>query len=101
MPSIWDFCKKVETIENENTEYVYHKAKLDIALKEIKTKNLQEKLVLFNKIENIKKLDIIKIYDYFDENDTIFILLEDDKKKYLTSIKFYLMKKKISTKKYL
>jgi len=81
MPSIWDFCKKVETVENENIEYAYHKAKLDIALKEIKTKNLQEKLVLFNKIENIKKLDIIKIYDYFDENDTIFILLEDDKKK--------------------
>ena len=81
MPSIWDFCKKIETVENENTKYVYHKAKLDIALKEIKTKNSHDKLILFNKIENIKKLETIKIYDYFDENDTIFILLEDDKEK--------------------
>lgn len=61
MPSIWDFCQKVETIENENIKYVYHKAKLDIALKEIKTKNSKEKLNLFNKLENIKKADIIKI----------------------------------------
>jgi len=81
MPSIWDFCKKVETVESENTKYVYHKAKLDVALKEIKTKNSQEKLMIFNKIENIKKLAIIKIYDYFDENNTIFILLEDDNEK--------------------
>jgi hypothetical protein len=81
MPSIWNICKKVETVENENTKYIYHKAKLDIALKEIKTKNSQEKLNIFNKIEKIKNSDIIKIYDYFDENDTIFVLLEDDKEK--------------------
>ena len=51
MQSIWNICKKVETVENENTKYIYHKAKLDIALKEIKTKNSQEKLNIFNKIE--------------------------------------------------
>jgi hypothetical protein len=48
MPSIWNICQKVETVENENTKYIYHKAKLDIALKEIKTKNSQEKLNIFN-----------------------------------------------------
>ena len=36
---------------------------------------------MFNKIEKIKRSDIIKVYDYFDENDKIFILLEDDKEK--------------------
>ena len=50
-------------------------------MKEIKTKNSQEKLLLFNKIEKIRNSDIIKVYDYFDENDNIFILLEDDKEK--------------------
>ena len=81
MQSIWNFCKQVETVENENTNYTYYKAKLDIALKEIKAQNSQEKLILFNKIEKIKRSDIIKVYDYFDENDKIFILLEDDKEK--------------------
>ena len=76
MPSIWDICEKIETVKGEKDYNIYHKDKLNIALKEIKVENSQKKLNLFIKIEEIKKSNFIKIYDYFDENDTIYILFE-------------------------
>ena len=81
MPSIWDICEKVETIKSEKDYNIYHKAKLNIAIKEIKAENPQKKLNLFIKIEEIKKSNFIKIYDYFDENETIYILLESIEEK--------------------
>ena len=76
MPSIWDICEEIETVKGEKDYNIYHKAKLNIALKEIKVENSQKKLNLFIKIEEIKKSNFIKIYDYFDENDIIYILFE-------------------------
>ena len=76
MTSIWNICEKIESVKCQKDDTIYHKAKLNIALKEIKAENSQQKLKIFNKIEDIKKSNFIKIYDYFDENDTIYILLE-------------------------
>jgi hypothetical protein len=81
MPSIWDICEKTETVKTGEDNSIYYKAKLNIALKEIKVENSQKKLDLFIKIEKIKKSNFIKIYDYFDENETIYILLENEETK--------------------
>ena len=76
MPSIWNICEKIETVKSEKDNNIYHKAKLNVAIKEIKAENPQQKINLFIKIEEIKKSNFIKIYDYFDENETIYILFE-------------------------
>lgn len=51
MPSIWNICEKVETVKDEKDYNIYHKAKLNIVVKEIKAENPQKKLNLFIKIE--------------------------------------------------
>jgi len=81
MPSIWDICEKTEEVKTGENNSIYYKAKLNIALKEIKVENSQKKLDLFIKIEKIKKSNFIKIYDYFDENETIYILFENEETK--------------------
>jgi len=81
MSSIWDICEKTETVKTGEDNSIYYKAKLNIALKEIKVENSQKKLDLFIKIEKIKKSNFIKIYDYFDENESIYILFENEETK--------------------
>jgi hypothetical protein len=39
MPSIWNICEKIETIKGEKDNIIYHKAKLNFAIKEIKAEN--------------------------------------------------------------
>ena len=43
MPSIWDICEKTEEVKTGENNSIYYKAKLNIALKEIKVENTQKK----------------------------------------------------------
>ena len=36
MSSIWNICEKIEAVKNEKDNTIFHKAKLNVALKEIK-----------------------------------------------------------------
>jgi hypothetical protein len=59
MSSIWNICEKIETVKGKEDEDIYHKAKLNVALKEIKVENSQQKLKIFSQIEDIKKSNFI------------------------------------------
>jgi len=81
MPSIWDICEKIEEVKTKESNRIYYKTKLNITLKGIKVENSQKKLDLFIRIENTKKSNFIKIYDYFYENEAINILFENEETK--------------------
>ena len=60
MSSIWNICEKIEAVKNEKDNTIFHKAKLNVALKEIKAENSQQKLEIFNKIEVLKNQILLK-----------------------------------------
>ena len=79
--SIWKVCNITEKINKENDNNSYYRGNLPVIIKKIETKNLNEnkKEKLLDKIKEIRNLEKIKIYDYFEDKDSskIFILIED------------------------
>ena len=77
MPStIWNKYKKIKEIDNKSNIKTYL-AKIEPIIKEIRYKNKKEYHLIRDRIEGIKNK--IKIYDIIEEEDKIYIVIENNK----------------------
>ena len=77
MPTdIWNKYKKLKEIESSNSNIKTYLVKMEPILKEIKPKDINEYLIIKEKIEILKNK--YKIYDYIEENEKIYIVIEKE-----------------------
>ena len=77
MPStIWNKYQKVKEIEN-NSNIKTYLTRIEPIIKEISYKNKNEYYIIRDRIERIK--DKIKIYDIIEEDNKIYIVIENNK----------------------
>ena len=74
--SIWNKYEKLKEIENKNSNIKTYLAKIEPLIKEIKPKDKNDYLSIYQRIEKLK--NEIKIYDTIDENDKIYIVIENN-----------------------
>ena len=74
--SIWNKYEKIKEIENKNSNIKTYLAKIKPLIKEIKSKDKNDYLSIYQRIEKLK--NEIKIYDTIDENDKIYIVIENN-----------------------
>ena len=74
--SIWNKYEKLKEIENKNSNIKTYLAKIEPLIKEIKPKDKNDQLPIYQRIEKLK--NEIKIYDTIDENDKIYIVIENN-----------------------
>ena len=81
MPSsIWDKYKLIKEINNNSNIKTYI-TRIEPIIKEIIPKNNDEYFLFKERIERIK--EIIKIYDIIEENDKIYVVIENEKEEIL------------------
>ena len=77
MPTdIWNKYKKLKEIESSNSNIKTYLVKMEPILKEIKPKDINEYLIIKEKLEILKNK--YKIYDYIEENEKIYIVIEKE-----------------------
>ena len=74
---IWEKYEKLKEIGNENSNIKTYLARIEPIIKEIKPKNKDEYILIIQKIEEIKQK--IKIYDVIEENEVIYLIIENNK----------------------
>ena len=74
--SIWNKYEKIKEIENKNSNIKTYLVKIEPLIKEIKPKDKNDYLSIYQRIEKLKSE--IKIYDVVDENDKIYIVIENN-----------------------
>ena len=74
--SIWNKYEKIKEIENKNSNIKTYLVKIEPLIKEIKPKDKNDYLSIYQRIEKLK--NEIKIYDTIDENDKIYIVIENN-----------------------
>ena len=74
--NIWNKYKKIKEIDNKNSNVKTYLAKIEPIIKEIKPKDKMDYISIYQKLEKIK--NEIKIFDIIDENDIIYIVIENN-----------------------
>ena len=75
LPSIWDKYSILKEI-NKNSYIKTYLTRIEPIVKEIIPKNNYELLIIKERLESIK--NIIKIYDIIEENDIIYVVIDND-----------------------
>ena len=73
--TIWNKYKKIKEVDN-NSNIKTYLARIEPIIKEISYKNKNEYLVIREKLERIKNK--IKIYDIIEEEDKIYIVIDNN-----------------------
>ena len=76
MPDIWNKYQKIKEIDNKNSNIKAYIAKIKQIIKEIKPKDKFDYIQIYQRIEKLK--NEIKIYDIIDENDIIYIVIDNN-----------------------
>ena len=74
--NIWNKYEKIKEIDNKNSNVKTYLAKIEPIIKEIKPKDKKDYISIYQKLEKIK--NEIKIFDIIDENDIIYIVIENN-----------------------
>ena len=74
--NIWNKYEKLKEIDNKNSNVKTYLAKIEPIIKEIKPKDKMDYISIYQKLEKIK--NEIKIFDIIDENDIIYIVIENN-----------------------
>ena len=93
--TIWNKYKKIKEVDN-NSNIKTYLARIEPIIKEISYKNMNEYLLIREKIEKIKNK--IKIYDIIEEEDKIFIVINNNNE-IISEIDKLILKDKIEIKK--
>ena len=72
---IWEKYEKLKEIGDKNSNVKTYLARIETFVKEIKTKDKHDYIRISQRLEQIKNK--IKIYDILEENDIIYIVLEN------------------------
>ena len=73
--SIWNIYEKIKEINN-NSNIKTYLAKIETIIKEIKPKDKNDYFFIYKRLEKLK--NEIKIFDIIDENDIIYIVIENN-----------------------
>ena len=74
---VWKKYEKLKEIGNENSNIKRYLAIIEPIIKEIKPKNKDDYILIIQKIEEIRQE--MKIYDIIEENEVIYIVIENNK----------------------
>ena len=74
--NIWNKYEKIKEIDNKNSNVKTYLAKIEPIIKEIKPKDKKDYISIYQRLEKIK--NEIKIFDIIDENDIIYIVIENN-----------------------
>ena len=74
--NIWNKYEKIKEIDNKNSNVKTYLAKIEPIIKEIKPKDKKDYISIYQKLEKIK--NEIKIFDVIDENDIIYVVIENN-----------------------
>ena len=72
---IWNKYQKIKE-KNSNSNIKTYLARIELIIKEIIPNNIDEYLLIKDKLEQIK--NIIKIYEIIEENDKIYVIIENN-----------------------
>jgi len=99
MPSkIWDKYKRIKEIESNNTYKKNYLARTEIIVQEIIPKNKDDYYTIIERLENIKKEEEINIYNIIEENERIYVII-DNNKELISEIDKLILSDKLDTKK--
>ena len=77
MPTdIWNKYTKLKEIESSNSNIKTYLVRIEPIIKEIKPKDINEYLIIKERLEIIKNK--YKIYDLIEENEKIYIVIEKE-----------------------
>ena len=93
--TIWNKYKKIKEVD-KNSNIITYLARIEPIIKEIRYKNMNEYLVLKEKIEIIKNK--IKIYDIIEEENKIYMVFNNNNE-IISEIDKLILKDKIEIKK--
>ena len=73
---IWKKYEKLKIIENKNTNIKTYLARIEPIVKEIKMEDKDDFFLILQRLEELR--DKFKIYDIIVENETIYVVLDND-----------------------
>ena len=79
MPSkIWDKYKKIKKIESNNSNIKTYIVNIQPIVKEIIPKDKEDYNIIIERLEKIKEAGEINIYDIIEENERMYIVIDNN-----------------------
>ena len=75
---IWNKYEKIKEIDNKNPNIKTYLVKIEPIIKEIKPKDKSDYISIHQKIKKLK--NEIEIFDIIEENEIIYIVIENNEK---------------------